>query len=166
MVTFECQLPIIAIIHFEMSHFSTNNFSNCGHLNFEILAFCAQLKRVFFTCWVSATIYPLIVLIYTYDGVRRVSELRREPVVSMEKPTLIPTSHCTGKEHLDPVVADSDHVPCTEHPHRTRNEMVGVCNERVRILIFSGMWRSVWRSSRQLQVPYVIPRSGVPHHIY
>ena len=28
-----------------------------------------------------------------YDGVRRLSGLRREPVVSVEKPTLITTSH-------------------------------------------------------------------------
>ena len=31
--------------------------------------------------------------IVLYDGVRRVSGLRREPVVSVENPTLIPTSH-------------------------------------------------------------------------
>ena len=28
-----------------------------------------------------------------HDGVRRVSGLRREPIVTMENPTLIPTSH-------------------------------------------------------------------------
>ena len=31
--------------------------------------------------------------IYAYDGVRRVLGLRREPVVSVKNPTLIPTSH-------------------------------------------------------------------------
>ena len=29
----------------------------------------------------------------SYDGVRRVSGLRREPLVSVKNPTLIPTSH-------------------------------------------------------------------------
>ena len=40
------------------------------------------------------------------DGVRRVSGLRREPVVSVKNPTLIPTSH--WKDDPNPVVADSD----------------------------------------------------------
>ena len=30
---------------------------------------------------------------HIYDGVRRVSGLRREPVVTVKNPTLIPTSH-------------------------------------------------------------------------
>ena len=32
-------------------------------------------------------------------------------------------------------------------------------------LFFSGMWESVWGFPRRLQVPYVIPRPGVPRHI-
>ena len=35
----------------------------------------------------------LIHMLYIYDGARRVSGLRREPVVSVKNPTLIPTSH-------------------------------------------------------------------------
>ena len=38
-------------------------------------------------------------------------------------------------------------------------------NERVGIIFLRGMWGSVWGSSRILQVPYVIPRPGVPRHI-
>ena len=49
--------------------------------------------------------------------------------------------------------------------HGTRNEWVGVCHDRVGIIFFSGMWGSVWGSSRRLQVPYVIPRPGVTRHI-
>ena len=45
-------------------------------------------------------------LILTFDGVRRASGLRREPVVSMKYPTLIPTSN--RKDDPDPLVGDSD----------------------------------------------------------
>ena len=41
-----------------------------------------------------------------YNGVRRVSGLRREPVVSLKNPTLIPNSH--WKDDPDPLVGDSD----------------------------------------------------------
>ena len=41
-----------------------------------------------------------------YDGVRRVSGLRREPLVSVKNPTLIP--HPNEKDDPDPVVAESD----------------------------------------------------------
>ena len=54
---------------------------------------------------------------------------------------------------------------CTEHPHRTHNDRVAVCHDRVGIIFFSGMLGSVWGSSRRLQIPYVIPRPGVPRHI-
>ena len=72
-----------------------------------------------------------------YDAVRRVSGLRRKPV-----------------------------IPCTEHPHKTSNERAGVFHERVGVLFFSGMWGSVLGSTRRLQVPYVIPRPGVRLHMY
>ena len=49
-------------------------------------------------------------------------------------------------------------VPCTKHPHRTRNERVG-------IIFLSVGWGSVWGSSRRLQVFYVIPGSGVVRHM-
>ena len=58
-----------------------------------------------------------------------------------------------------------DGVRCTEHPYRTRNERVGGFHERVGVLFFSWIWGSVWGSPRRLQVPYVIPRPGVPRHI-
>ena len=51
-------------------------------------------------------------------------------------------------------------VPCTEHPYRTRNERVGVCNDRVGIIFLCGIWGTVWGSPGRLQVPYVIPRPG------
>ena len=43
------------------------------------------------------------VLLFIYDGVRWVSGLRKEPKVSVENPTLIPTSHSLpreGRDHL------------------------------------------------------------------
>ena len=50
--------------------------------------------------------------------------------------------------------------------HRTLNEGVGVCHDRVGNIFFRGGLGSVWGSSRGLQVPYVIPRPGViPRHI-
>ena len=56
-------------------------------------------------------------------------------------------------------------VPCPDHTHRSRNERVGVCHDRVGIIFFSGMWGSVWYSSRRLQVFYVILGSGVVRHM-
>ena len=44
-------------------------------------------------------------------------------------------------------------VPCTKHPHRTRNERVGVCHDRVGIIFFNRMWGSVWGSSGSLRNP-------------
>ena len=103
-----------------------------------------------------------------FDGLRRVSGLRREPVVSVKNPTLIPTSHWKRWSRLCrdswQTLTLSLQVPCTEHPHRTRNERVGVCHDRVGIIFLSGGWGSVWGSSRRLLVPYVIPRPGVPRH--
>ena len=49
--------------------------------------------------------------------------------------------------------------------HRTRNERVGVCNERVGVLFFSGMCRLMWGLVQRLRGPYVIPRPGVPPHM-
>ena len=43
---------------------------------------------------------------YLYDGLRRVSGLRSEPVVFVENPTRSP--HLTEKDDPDPVVAESD----------------------------------------------------------
>ena len=57
-------------------------------------------------------------------------------------------------------------VPRTEHHQRTRYEGVGVFHERVGVLFFNGGWGSVWGPPRRLQVPYVIPRPGVPRHMY
>ena len=56
-------------------------------------------------------------------------------------------------------------VLCWFSVHGTRNERIGVCHDRVGIIFLSWGWGSVWGSSRRLQVPYVIPRPGVPRHI-
>ena len=94
-----------------------------------------------------------------YDGVRQVSGLRKEPVVSVENPTLIPTSHWKrgprpSRRRLRPSRCEfCTGVLCTE------------LHERVGVLYFSGMWGLVWGSPRRLQVPYVIPRPDVPRHI-
>ena len=50
--------------------------------------------------------------------------------------------------------------------HGTSNERVGVCHDRVGIIFFCGMWGSVWSYPWILQVVNVIPRPGVPRHIY
>ena len=99
---------------------------------------------------------------YTYDGVHRVSGLRREPVVSVKNITLIPTSHwkrwsqpCHGR--LRPSCCKfCAGVLCTELAKRG---WVG-------IIILSGMLGSMWGSSRRLQVPYIIPRPGITGHMY
>ena len=116
-------------------------------------------------CWFKTYIY----LISMYDGVRRVSWLRREPVVSVENLTYtdphIPLKKWTPTLSLKTPTLSLG-VPCTENPHRSRNERVGVCHKRVGVLFFSGMqWGSLCGSSRRLQDPHVIPRPGVPRHM-
>ena len=56
-------------------------------------------------------------------------------------------------------------VPCTEHPHRTRTERVGVCHDRVGIIFLSWWWwcESVWGSSRRLRNPGY---RCSPSHVY
>ena len=73
---------------------------------------------------------------------------KRTPTLSWQTPTL------------------SLRVLCGCSVHGTRNERVGVCQDRVGIIFFSGMLESVWGSSRRLQVPYVIPRPIVTRHVY
>ena len=73
------------------------------------------------------------------------------------------------KEDPDPLVADSNPLIASSvrvFVQGTRNERVGVYHKRVWVLFFSGMWVSVWGSPCRLHVPYVIPRLGVPHHMY
>ena len=50
-------------------------------------------------------------------------------------------------------------VLCGCFVHRTRHQRVGV-------MVCSRMCGSAWGPSRRLHVPYVIPRPGVPRHIY
>ena len=60
------------------------------------------------------------------DWERRVSGMRREPVVFLENPTLIP--HPTEKEDPDPLVEDSDPLVASS-VHGIRNERVGVFHD-------------------------------------
>ena len=112
---------------------------------------------------------------HVYDGVRRVSGLRREPVVvSVINPTLIPTSHwkrwsrpCCDRLRPSRCEFCAGFL-CTElakHPQRIRNERVEVCHNRVGIIFLSWGWGLVWGSSRRLQVFYVIPGSSVFRHM-
>ena len=47
------------------------------------------------------------------------------------------STHPTEKQDSDPLGTDSDHLFASS-VHRIRNESVGVCNERVGVLFFSG----------------------------
>ena len=55
-------------------------------------------------------------------------------------------------EDSDPLFASSVRVFCARNSQRE-------------VLFFSGMWGLVWGSQRRPQVPYVIPRPGVPRHL-
>ena len=112
------------------------------------------------------------------DYVGNLYSLRR-----LENPTLIPTSHlktgprpsrCGCSVHgtrNERVGVCNERVGLCNERVGVCNERVGVCNERVEVcnervgVFFSGMLGSVWDSPRRLQVPYVIPRPGVPRHI-
>ena len=83
-------------------------------------------------------------------------ELHTDPHIPVRK--MIPTLSWQPPTH-------SLRVLCGCSVHGTPNERVGVCHDRVGIIFLSGMWGSVWGSSRRLQVSYVIPRPGVPCHI-
>ena len=94
----------------------------------------------------------------------------RDYVGNLQSPSWTPhiSTHPTEKQDSGPLVADPNPLVaflCTEHPHITRNDRVRVCNERVGVLLFSGMCGSVWSPSRRLQIAYVIPRPGVIRHI-
>ena len=110
--------------------------------------------------------YNGVPTICRYDGVRRAGS--RDYVGNLEEP------HTDPNIPLKKIVLTlswqtptlSLRVPFREHPHRTRNERVGDCHDRVGIIFLSGGWGSVWGSSRRLQVFYVIPRSGVVRHMH
>ena len=92
-----------------------------------------------------------------WRGIRRVSVLRRDPAVSAEDPTPIHTSH--WKIDSDPLRcefrAGCELFKVISNPHRTRNGRVRVCFQWY-------VWGFLWRQ----RSPYVIPRPGVPRHMY
>ena len=102
-----------------------------------------------------------------YDGVRRVLGLRREPVVSVRNLTLIPTSHweiwsrpCHGR--LRPACCEfCAGVLCTQLATRESESATTGSGSSFSVWC----WDQWWGSPRSLQVPYVIPRPGVPRHI-
>ena len=157
--------------------FNTNVWLNwCGETNDIFPGFLSQDLQPNVDLWMSVVLFQTWNFTHNasfsnaYDGVRRVSGLRRKPAVSVVDPTHtyphIPQKNRTPALSLqtpraNPLVA----FLCTEHPHITRNDRVRVCNERVGVLLLSGMFGSVWSPSRRLQIAYVIPRPGVIRHI-
>ena len=94
--------------------------------------------------------------LHTYDGVSRVSGLRRKPVVSVKNPTLIPTYHWkiwsrASSVHRTP--AQNSQREGRSLPRQDRDHL-SQWDARISVGI-----------SRRLQVPYVIQRPGVPGHI-
>ena len=117
---FECSL-LRSLLGSSHNHFQAKAQTHCCLVHFCSLnceMFAKSRKVVTHFSW------------YIYNGVRRVSGLRKKPVVSVKNTTLIPTSIWER----------------WSRPLQTPT-------------------LSVWGSSRRLQVPYVIPRPGVPRHM-
>ena len=93
----------------------------------------------------------VLVATWLYEGVRRVSRIRRDLALSVEDPTPI---------HISLWKIDSDHFSRTFWSN-TRTKFL----REGRSLFFSRLYRYVLCLLRRLRGPYVIPRHGVPRHI-